>query len=190
MTMTQHRFVSELARLRPSSTFLSVMGYRNSAGEIADFSLAFNFSYRNALLRSLVALAEVEPKDSLQEKALKELRESFQSSLDWMEVSPIEEREDGYTRFQDDNGNYVKGVKFHDASQTLHLFGLLVHKRVLMPGDYKKTRRQELTIAKDELRKLCPVARFRQFKLTPDQVDQISVQGLHLLPPGAELLKD
>lgn len=181
--MNQEQFVAELAKLRSSSTFLTLAGYRNDHGEIADFNIVFHMSYKNALLRSLAVLEGVVPADDLEAQAKKELIESFMTSLDKMETTPIEEIDDSYHRFTDENGQYIKGVKLHEETNTLHLYGLVVHKKTLMPGVYKKVNSKPLTIAKDKLRRLCPVSKFRQFKITPDQVDRISVENISLLPP-------
>jgi hypothetical protein len=102
-----------------------------------------------------------------------------------MEEKTVEEIEDGYTRFFDDNGSYIKGVKLHTATDTLHIYGLVVHKRLIIPGNYKTVNSKPLTIAKDKLRHLTPVGKFRQFRLLPEQVDAIAVEGLHLLPPDS-----
>ena len=182
--MNQGQFVSELSKLRPSSTFLSLMGYRNDHSEVADYSIVFHMSYANALRRSLVALESIVPSDDLEATAKQELQGSYQASLDKMATTPIEEIDDNYTRFFDDDGSYVKGIKLHTETNTLHIYGLVNNKRVLMPGQYKKINRKPLTIAKDKLRRLCPVNKFRQFKITSNQVDRISVENLSLLPPS------
>lgn len=180
--MDQQAFVSELAKLRPSSTFLSVMGYRNEHSEVADFSIVFHISYENALKRSLLALESHVPVDDLEAVAKRELMDGYQKSLTKMAVTPVEEIDDAYTRFFDENGNYIKGVKLHTATSTLHLYGLLNSKRVLVPGQYKPSNKRALTIAKDKLRKMCPVDRFRQFKLDPNRLERISVENLVFLP--------
>jgi hypothetical protein len=182
--MNQDQFVSELSKLRPSATFLSLIGYRNEASEVADYSIVFHMSYANALKRSLLALDCVVPVDDLEATAKRELLDSYQASLDKMAFTPIEELEDNYTRFFDENNLPIKGIKLHTATNTLHIYGLVAHKRILMPGQYKTTNRRPLTIAKDKLRRLCPVNKFRQFKITPQQVDSISVENLSLLPPN------
>lgn len=184
--MTQQEFVSELSKLRPAATFLSLLGYRNEASEVADYSLVFHMSYQNALRRSLLALESVVPETDLEALAKQELMDSYQASLEKATTSPIEEINDNYTHFFDENNQYIKGIKLHINTNTLHLYGLVSQKRVLMPGQYKKTNRRPLTIAKDKLRRLCPVAKFRQFKITPTQVDRIAVQNISLLPPNIE----
>jgi hypothetical protein len=181
--MNQEQFVAELAKLRTSSTFLTLKGYRAESGEIADYNIVFHMSYKNALLRSLAVLESIVPSDALEAQAKKELTESFMTSLDKIETTPIEEIDDAYRRFTDSDGQYIKGVKLHEETNTLHLYGLVVQKKVLMPGVYKKVNSKPLTIAKDKLRRQLPVSKFRQFKITPDQVDSVSVENLSLLPP-------
>lgn len=182
--MDQKQFVSELSKLRPGSTFLTVKGYRNEASEIADYSLAFHFSYENALKKSIDVLKGLKLKTALEKKARKELLASFERSLAKGAGSPeLEERDPTFSYFKDDDGNYVKGVKLHDKTGTLHLYGLVVHKKVLMPGFYPQKNQRELTIAKDKLRHLCPVGKFRSFRMDPNQVESISVQNISLLPP-------
>lgn len=181
--MDRQSFVEELSKLRPSATFLSLTGYRNDHSEVADYSVIFHISYENALKRSLVALESVVPMDALQAVARQELMDGYSSSLKKMAVTPIEEIDDAYTRFFDSNGQYIKGVKLHTATHTLHLYGLVNSKRVVIPGNYPRRNKKELTKAKDQLRKMCPVEKFRQFKITPAQVDCISVENLSLLPP-------
>lgn len=181
--MDRKQFVEELSKLRPSATFLSLIGYRNEYSEVADYSIVFHISYENALRRSLAALESAVPVDTLQAIAKQELIDGYNTSLTKMAITPIVEIDDAYTRFFDSDGNYIKGIKLHTETDTLHLYGLVNSKRVLIPGQYPHRNRRELTKAKDELRKLCPVEKFRQFKVTPAQVDRISVENLSLLPP-------
>lgn len=182
--MDQKEFVDTLGKLRPSSTFLSLVGYRNEHQEVADYNIIFHISYENALKRSLVALESVVPEDTLQAQAHQQLIESYNNSLAKMAQTPVEDIDDAYTRFFDEDGSYIKGVKLHTATNVLHLYGLVNFKRVLIPGVYPKRNKRELTIAKDKLRKLCPVEKFRQFRITPGQVDSITVEHLSLLPPA------
>lgn len=182
--MNNTDFIAELGKLRPSATFLTLKGYRNEASEIADYSVAFHISYENALKKSIAVLSALDLQGDLEKQARFELLDSFAKSLARGAGSPeLEERDPTYSYFKDDDGNYIKGVKMHDATWTLHLYGLVVHKRVLMPGIYKHVNHRPLTIAKDKLRHLTPVGKFRQFKLLSSQVDNIAVEKLSLLPP-------
>jgi hypothetical protein len=182
--MNREQFVAQLAHLCPASTFLTLRGYRNESSEIADYSIAFHISYASALRKSREILEALPLTSEIEKLAREELVESFTSSLARILDQNIEDMEDGYTRFFDEEGNYIKGVKLHQATDTLYLYGLVVHKRVIIPGMYPPpTNRRKLTIAKDKLRYLTPVGKFRQFKITPSQVDSITVDKLSLLPP-------
>jgi hypothetical protein len=182
--MDNSTFIAELSKLRPSATFLTLKGYRSESSEVADYSIAFHISYENALKKSIGIISALDLKEPLEVQARFELLDSFAKSLGRGAGSPeLEERDPTYSYFKDDDGNYIKGVKMHDATYTLHLYGLVVHKRVLMPGIHKHVNSRPLTIAKDKLRHLCPVGKFRQFKLLSSQVDSVQVEKLSLLPP-------
>lgn len=182
--MDQLQFVNELSKLRPGSTFLTVKGYLNEASEVADYSIAFHFSYENALKKSIATLNEMSLATDLEKLARTELINSFNKSLARGASSPeLEDRDPVFSYFKDENGNYVKGVKLHAPTNTLHLYGLVVHKKILMPGVYPQKNQRELTKVKDKLRHLTPVGKFRSFKMTPFNVDNIAVQNISLLPP-------
>lgn len=182
--MDTQQFVTELGKLRTSSTFLTLNGYRNEASEIADYSIAFHFSYENALKKSIETLAEMELTSDLEIQARAELLNSFAMSLARGASSPeLEERDPTYMYFTNDDGDYIKGVKYHPAKEMLYLYGLVVHKRVRLPGIYQTKNKRPLTEAKDKLRYLTRVGKFRSFRITPAQVDSISVENLSLLPP-------
>lgn len=183
--MNQDHFIAELAKLRPSSTFLNLHHYRNESGEVAHFNIVFHISYENALVKSIAILEGLMPDSDLQAIAKHECLESFKASLVKAKETPIEEIDDAYTRFFDVDGTHIKGVKLHTSSSTLHLYGFVHQKLVLTPGVYKKVNSKPLTIEKDKLRRMCPVAKFRQFKLLPTQVEKIAVQGMDLLPPDS-----
>ena len=181
--MDKVKFVTELSKLRPASTFLTLAGYRNAASEVADYSIVFHMSYHNALVRSIATLEGLDLSSAEEVLARNELLNSFRSSLKNAKLFPIEERVDGYRHFKDKDGSYIKGVKLHMNTDTLHLYGLVAHKRVLMPGTYPLTNESPLAAAKRKLRHATSVGKFRQFKILPSQVDRIAVENISLLPP-------
>lgn len=181
--MDKKQFVDELAKLRPSATFLYLKSYRNVASEIADYSLVFHVSYKAAVQRSIEFLEKFTPTNPLQEQAKESLMFEFKNSLWSIPQDDTERHQSNYRRFKDQDGNYIKGIKLHTRSDTLHLNGLLVKKYVILPGLYDHKRESNLFKEKKKLRRLCPVGRFRQFKILPNQVDRISVENLCLLPP-------
>jgi len=181
--MNKSKFVSELGKLRSAATFLTLSGYKSESGEVANYSIVFNMSYENALNRSIQTLKDYVPENELEITAKKELLDSFNKSLEKIKITPVEEIDDNYTHFQDEDGKFIKGVKLHEKTDTLHLYGLIVHKKVLTPGTYKEVKSKPLTLAKDKLRKMCSVSKFRQFKIVPEQLEFIAVNNISLLPP-------
>jgi hypothetical protein len=184
--MERQQFIKQLSLLRPSSTFLTLHQYCNEYDEVSDYNIVFHISYHNALKKSLSILDQFIPSTPLEIVAKEELMDGYQKSLTKTQTIPIEEIDDAYDRFFDADGSYIKGVKLHRSTNTLHLYGLVNSKRVIAKGNYpvKADTRRSLTKTKDQLRKLCPVNNFRQFKITPQQVDHISVEHLSLLPPN------
>jgi hypothetical protein len=183
--MDQSSFINEIRKLRPSATFLTLSGYRNGHGEVADYNVVFNISYQNALKRSLEYLFSFETSTKLELQAKEELIDSYTRSLNNIQLKSIEARQDAYMHFIDpETDDYIKGIKIHIETGTLHLFALINYKRVITPGVYPVKNQRPLTVAKAKLSRLVPCGRFRQFKILPGQVDSIQVQNISLLPPG------
>jgi len=183
MTMSTSTIVETLASLRPSSTFLSIKGYRSAtSGEVADHQICFHFSYATALEKSIATLETVVPADDLEAQAKGELIASYSKSLEKVTTEPLEIIGDHYDRVLDADGAPIKGVKVHRETGALHLFGLALNKRVITPGTYKEVKSRPLTLAKDKLRKGLPVERFRQFIVSPETVSEVRVEHLSLLP--------
>ena len=171
-----------LSALRPSSTFVSVRGYRSAeSGELADYQIAFHMSYGAALRRSIEAVEAYVPADDTEAQAKGEVLASYRTSLDKVENEPLEVVGEHYDRIVVD-GAHVKGVKIHRDSGKLHLFGLLVRKTVREPGSFKEVKSKPLTVAKNKLRKLGPVAKFRQFIFDPAHVECIAVERMVIEP--------
>ena len=177
-----NNIIAALSALRPSSTFVTLRGYRAESGEVADHQIVFHMSYGSALQRSILMLEAVVPADELEAQAKAELLASYQKSLDKVEGEPLEVLGEHYDRVLDPSGAPIKGIKVHKESGALHLFGLAYRKTVLQAGTYKATNKRPLTLAKDKLRKGLPVERFRQFIVKPGQVEEIRVENLSLLP--------
>ncbi len=181
--MTQDEFLNELSKLRPNSTFLSLHHYRNASNEVADFSIVFHISYEAALKTSIQELTDMQLEGELELKARDELIESHNTSLNKMATTEVEDLDDGYQRFTDEDGNYIKGCKLCISTGELHIYGLVAHKRVIVPGVYKEKNKRALTIAKDKLRYQTRCGRFRQFVVAHDRVERIVVDSLTLNAP-------
>lgn len=172
--MNKFDFVGALATIRPAATFLRLHNYRNELGEVADYNIVFHINYKNALERAIITIQNYQPENNLEVQAKAELLDGYQSSL--KKIGTLE-KDDHYDHFYDDKGKVIKGVKLHKATDTIHLYGAVVNKKIVTAGKSKVTNKRPLTIAKDKLRSLTPLSAFRQFKITPNQVDKISVEN-------------
>jgi hypothetical protein len=174
--------IETLATLRPCATFLALNRYTaKTSGEVASFSIVFHMSYKTALEKSIVILEQYNAGTELYKVAKEEQLASFRASLAKMETTPIDEIDDGYKRFFNADGQYIKGVKQNIASGELHLYGLCVRKVVHQEGTYKEVKSSEKTIAKAALRRLCPVSHFRNFILNAENVESVRVEGIDIL---------
>lgn len=175
--LNKQDFIDEISKLKNNSTFLSVINYKNKFNEIANYSIIFNFSYKNAVRKSISTLSNYIPKSAIEMQAKADLLFSFQNSLLKLDIHQLDEIVDNCYN------PIIKGVKIHKETEELYLSGMVVHKKIIIPGNYKEIKSKPLTIAKNELLKLCPTSKFRQFIINSNQVDYISVRNLRLLPP-------
>jgi hypothetical protein len=57
------------------------------------------------------------------------------------------------------------GLKIHNETQTVYVYGMKVYKRVIEEGNYQEDTRSELTKAKDAIRATLKSTQYRQFKI-------------------------
>lgn len=134
-------------------------------------------------MRTLNPSLSLSLSDALDLQAQGELRDSFLASLAKIDETPVEEIEDAYERINDSEGNHVKGIKRHRETGAIHLTAVVQAKRIITPGEYPAVKSKPLTLAKNAIKAQLPIAKWRQFKLTSDKVERISVDSLKLLPP-------
>lgn len=170
--------LSHIDNLRPSATFIAIKGYKAESGEISDFNVVFNISYHNALIKSHKIVSDFVPTNEIEIQAKKELLESFEKSLS-SNVEPT--NDEVYRSVFNADGEKLSGVKIHRETGELHLYGLLVNKKITKSIDHKKVNSRPLTIAKNKIRNLCPVSKFRQFKLTENNFQSISIEKIEHL---------
>ncbi len=166
-------------QIQPGATMLAVREYTNNYDEVSDFSIVFHIDYLNAVKRSLQIINALQPKSILEEVARRELIESYLETLSGQGNSR-DTNSHAYEPIKDGTGTIVKGVRWHSNYTRIYLYGLLVWKKILSPGQYKETNRAPLTIVKDSLRRLTPVDRFRQFILIQDRFKSIGVVKMTL----------
>lgn len=165
--------------IRPGATFMAVRGYTNNFGEVSDFGIVFHFNYMNAVRKAINTWARMFPADSISKQAKYELLVSYGDTLKYG-FNHRARSAHAYVPVQDAHGKIINGVKLHLKNQELHLVGLLVHKRIIKPGEYDCSTQSALTLAKQELMSKTPLSNYRQFKLVNGRFDSISVDSLNL----------
>jgi hypothetical protein len=142
-------------------SFFSIKNYTNSSGETSNQLINVGINYEKSKQKDIEFLENINlseydfksPIDLLQQ-AKAELIAAF--------IKPNENRSNGqieaYTTI-------FSGVKVHNESGLLYIYGYGVSKTILIKGEYKEVKSRPLTIAKDELRKLLKTSHFRNFSL-------------------------
>ena len=77
-------------------------------------------------------------------------------------IKPSTNRSEGITNAYTHLGN---GLKIHNETQTVYVYGMKVHKRIIEEGIKQEDTRGELTKAKDAIRSLLKSTQYRQFKI-------------------------
>ena len=77
-------------------------------------------------------------------------------------IKPSANRSEGITNAYTHLGN---GLKIHNETQTVYVYGMKVHKRIIEEGIKQEDTRGDLTKAKDAIRSLLKSTQYRQFKI-------------------------
>ena len=142
-------------------SFVAINKYTNSANEVSNNLINIGASYQNAKNSDIeflenIKFSEYEFKSELSvlETAKAELIASF--------ISPNENRSNGQTEA---STTICSGIKVHNETGVLYVYGYRKNKVVLKTGEYKTVKSSAKTIAKNELRKLLKTGKFTQYAL-------------------------
>jgi hypothetical protein len=170
------------SNVRPNSTFLSIKEYTNNAGEIANYTICFNVSYKNAIAKSYEIIDSLDLnkikkfKKSILKEAKTELLSSFEESLNGENKDYT--NSEVYSNIYDYDGKLITGLKLHKSDNILHINGIKVSKNVVLPGFYKDVNSSDKTLAKKYLKSLTPLNNFIQLKLQPARFKELSVDKM------------
>lgn len=165
------------SQIKPGSTFLTINGYTNNYGEVSNYNLVFHFDYINAVIKTVQAIREFRPNNFYEDKVKDDLIRSYSETIKYGFNSRARSAH-VYCPLKDYNGNIINGVKYHYKTESLHLVGLRVNKRVIKPVIYPPMDRLDLIRAK--VLRGTPLANYRQFKLVNGRFESIQVQGISL----------
>lgn len=151
---------SVLSKSPTGVSFVSIKGYTNSYGEVSNNLVNVGASLTNAKKKDVETLQSLDVTklggDSiLLEKARVELINSF--------LNPNENRSQGQI---DAYTIVAKGIKVHNVTGEIYIFGLRNSKTVIEQGVYPTVNSRPLTIAKNQLKKDLKSNKFTQYKLS------------------------
>lgn len=152
------------------SQFISVRGYENSDGEIANFVMNVRTKYETAkqkdIARLQAILKEGKFETELQKQAVEELLQSL--------IKPNENRSKGQTETYETIEGFPM-LKRHVITGDLYLYGQRISKKVLVKGNYKTVNSRPLTIEKNKVRKQLRTSKLRLIKLGKE--DELQING-------------
>ena len=142
-------------------SFVSIRNYKNASGEVSNNLINIGISYEKAKQKDIAFLENIDFSNyqfkselSVLEQAKNELIASF--------IKPNENRSNGQI---DAYTPIVSGLKVHNETGLLYIYGYRENKTILIEGTYKSVNSSKLTIAKNELRKLLKTGKFTQYSI-------------------------
>ena len=149
-----------LAKSPTGVSFVSIKGYTNSYGEVSNNLVNVGASLTNAKAKDIETLQGLDVTTLggdtiLLEKARVELINSF--------IKPNENRSNGQI---DAYTIVAKGIKVHNETGEIYIFGLRNSKTVIEQGVYPTVNSRALTLAKNQLKKELKSNKFTQYKLS------------------------
>lgn len=161
-----------------TAKFASLTYLTKSSGELARYTILLGISYHNLVEKSVTELEilireNVATWTDLEIEAAKAVMASLQKTL---AAHTKGEQNEDYTK----KGQYIPiggGANVNTTDFTIQLFGLLESKVTIEEGIHKNVNSAPLTVAKNKIRKLLPISKFREFALDLSQVDKVKVSG-------------
>jgi hypothetical protein len=142
-------------------SFVSIRNYTNKSGETSNNLINVGASYERAKQNDIAFLENLDA-TAHEFKSAPDLIESARIALIEAFLKPDQNRSKGQT---DAYTHIVPGVKVHNETGLLYVYGYREQKTVLIKGEYKTVKSAALTIAKNELRKLLKTGKFTQYSL-------------------------
>lgn len=182
------------AKTIKGTTFVGIQNYKNSQGEISNQTIVSGITYGNCLLHDFEVLKtkqnevfnEFQKSNTIEmiEKAYYNLYSSLEKRLSSDEIKDeLRQQNDSTIKLSDAQKDaylhIAKGIKLHIETQKLHIFGLVVRKKVIEPIEYKQVNSRELTILQNKIKKFCE---FKQDKYRNFIFDksEVKLKGISL----------
>lgn len=152
--------------------------YTNEQGEVQNTTFNVGVSYDKAKQKDIEYLKNLDVKTIKSSQGIAQLEEARKALLGSL-ISPSKSRSQGqknaYTHL-------TNGLKIHNETQELYVYGMKVKKTVISKGEYKADTRRPLTVAKDDIRKTMKSTQYRQYNLS--NMQDVKLKGDTLVFKG------
>ena len=158
---------------KASSSFVSVKYTAKSSGETSRQTLQVGVPYLSVMEKSLVIAQAVKNNNllNLSDDLFTEAKTAIVASLDKRinkyKNEPQAVEDTAVYNYESD------GIKTHKETSQVYVNGLVIAKKVLVPGDHKVVNSRPLTLAKKKIEKLLPISKYRQFIVSAEHVEKI-----------------
>ena len=143
-------------------SFFSIKNYTNKNGEVSNQLINIGIKYDNMKAKDIEFLQSLDVTTLTDAKSSKVDLEIAKAELIAAFIKPDENRSNGQKNAYTVISN---GIKVHNETGLLYIYGYKVNKTVLVKGEYKTVNSSAKTIAKNELRKLLKTGKFVNFSL-------------------------
>lgn len=161
-------------------SFMSVNNYTNKNGETANHLINIGIKYENAKKKDIEFLKNMNLNEVIKEHGLKsemslleEARHALIAGFTKPDVVRSNAQKDAYTVI-------FEGVKVHNETGILYIYGYRERKTVIKDGTYKTVNSAPLTIAKNEISKLLKTGKFVNFALEVGNTLKLNGETLEL----------
>jgi len=163
-----------LANSPTGVTFFGIKNYRNSQGEISDYTINIGTSFEKAKLKDFEYVSNLDVSTLVTETISIELLEKAKQALIDALLKPNKAQSDAqknaYTHIN-------HAIKVHNETDVIYVFGTKVRKATVSKGKYKTVNSAPLTIAKNIIRKGFKSTNYRQFKVEPQETNTVAFSG-------------
>lgn len=158
-------------------TFLGLRNYQNKQLETSNYLINLGVSYEDQKSKDIEYLKNLDITKMSFNSPLTLIEEARQKLINSF-IAPDENRSNGqinaYTHI-------CKGLKVHNESGLLYIYGYLVNKTVTIKGEAKKeVNSRPLTLAQNELRKELKTGKFVSFIVSVGNTIKVSGETLEI----------
>jgi hypothetical protein len=157
-----------------TSKFASFTYRSKTDNSLARYTVILGATYLTTLEKSVTALEiEMESMDASLRSAAQAVMDSLLKSI---AAHKQGQQSEDYTK----KGQYQNiggGVNVNTNDGSFQIFGLLHSKVVLEEGVRKEVKSSPLTIAKNKVKKLLPISKFREFAFDIRNIQVVKVNG-------------